>query len=208
MTFETRVPSRLEPAIDAPPFRYNPSSMSQRRRIAALGLVAAAIAFYMGAYQWGLIGSVWDPVFGTGSDAVLTSSASHFMARVFGIPDAVFGGFAYLTEVVLAFAGSTRRWQFRPWLVVLFGIDVIPLGITSVALVILQGASVGAWCFPCLVTASISLLLVFLAYDEVWSSLRFLREVRHSEPSRAAFWRTFWGRPSPVAIEIAHRMQG
>lgn len=207
MTLETQAPPGLEPAIDAPPFRYNPSSMKQRRRIATLGLMAAAIAFYMGAYQWGLIGSVWDPVFGTGSDTVLTSSASHFMAHIFGIPDAVFGGFAYLTEVVLAFAGSTRRWQFRPWLVVLFGIDVIPLGITSVVLVILQGASVGAWCFPCLVTASISLLLVFLAYDEVWSSLRFLREVWSHEPRRAAFWSTFWGRPSPVAIEIAHRMQ-
>lgn len=198
----------LNPASTAPPFDYNPSSMRQRLRVASLGLLAAAIALYMGAFQWGWIGSVWDPVFGTGSQTVLTSPESETMRHLFGIPDAVLGSWAYTTEVVLAFAGSTRRWQFRPWLVILFGIDVIPLGIVSAALVVLQGISVGAWCFWCLCTAAISLLLVFLSYDEVWASLRYLWAVWRREPSWGALWRTFIGRPPPSGILVAREMAG
>ena len=118
------------------------------------------------------------------------------------------GSWAYLTEAVLAVAGSTRRWQFRPWLVVLFGIDVIPLGIVSALLVVLQGVSVGSWCFLCLVTAGISLTLVALAYDEVWSSLRYLFRVWEREGSWRAVWRTFWGDPSPAAVDVAFELTG
>lgn len=198
----------LDTDREAPPFTYNPSSMGQRLRIAGLALVAAAVAFYMGAFQWGWIDGVWDPVFGTGSETVLTSEESRTMHRIAGIPDAVLGSWAYMTEAVLAFAGSTRRWQFRPWLVVLFGIDVIPLGIVSALLVVLQGVSVGAWCLPCLVTAAISLGLVLLAYDEIWSCLLFLRKAWKQERDPRAFWWTFWGRPSPAAVEVAFRMTG
>lgn len=198
----------LDPHERAPPFDYNPSSMKQRVRIAALGLVAASVAFYMGAFQWGWIDSVWDPFFGAGAQTVLTSDESAVMHRIIGLPDAVLGGWAYLTESVLAFAGSTRRWQFRPWLVLLFGLDVIPLGIVSAVLVVLQGVSVGSWCSPCLFTAVISLMLVILAYDEVWSCLRYLREVWRRDPRWGAMWRTFWGRPSQAAVEAAHAMGG
>lgn len=197
---------KLDPRQEAPPFDYDPSSMPQRLRIAALALVAAGIAAYMGAYQWGWIDSVWDPLFGTGSATVLTSEESRLMHRYIGIPDAVLGSWAYLTEAVLAFAGSTRRWQFRPWLVLLFGLDVIPLGIVSAVLVVLQGASVGAWCAPCLLTAVISLVLVVLAYDEVWACLRYLREVWKREPRVRPMWETLWGRPSPTAVRVALRM--
>ena len=65
-------PEALPADQKAPPFDYNPSSMSQRIPIAVLGLFAALIAFYMGAFQWGWIDSVWDPVFGSGSETVLT----------------------------------------------------------------------------------------------------------------------------------------
>jgi len=198
----------LDPTVEAPPFDYNPSSMSQRLRIGALALVAAAIAFYMGFFQWGWIESVWDPLFGDGSETVLTSHESEVMHRFIGLPDAVLGGWAYLTEAVLAFAGSTRRWQFRPWLVVLFGIDVIPLGIVSAVLVVVQGISVGSWCFLCLVTAAISLVLVVMAYDEVWSALRYLHRVWKTEDSTRAVWRTFWGDPSDTAVRVAYEMPG
>ncbi|MGD2045303.1 MAG: vitamin K epoxide reductase family protein [Gemmatimonadota bacterium] len=204
----TTTQAALDPRGSAPPFDYNPSSMPQRLRIAALGLVAAAVAFYMGAFQWGWIDSVWDPFFGGGAQTVLTSEESRVMQRVIGLPDAVLGGWAYLTEAVLAFAGSTRRWQFRPWLVLLFGVDVIPLGIVSAVLVVLQGVSVGAWCSPCLLTAVISLLLVVLAYDEVWSCIKYLREVWRRDPRPGPMWRTFWGRPSEAAIRAAYAMTG
>lgn len=198
----------LDPTVEAPPFDYNPSSMRQRLRIGALALVAAGIALYMGAFQWGWIDSVWDPLFGDGSRRALTSRESEVMHRIIGLPDAVLGGWACLTEAVLAFAGSTRRWQFRPWLVVLFGVDVIPLGIVSSVLVVLQGVSVGSWCFLCLTTAVISLILVVLAYDEVWSALRYMHRVWTRERSRGAVWRTFWGDPSDTAVRVAYEMTG
>lgn len=196
----------LRPSASAPPFDYDPSSMAQRRRIAAIAMVAAAISLYMGLYQWGLIDSVWDPVFGSGTATVLRSSESDTMRRLIGVPDAILGAWAYLTEVVLCFAGSERRWQFRPWMVLLFGLDVIPLGMVSVALVILQGISVGAWCFPCLVTAAISLLLAFLAYDEVWACLRYLREIWRRERDPSLLRDVFLGRGSERAYAVAMEM--
>lgn len=186
--------------VPLPEWGYNPSSWRQRIPVALWSVVAFAIAGYMAFFQWGLIESVWDPVFGT-SDKVLKSDVSHRMHRWFVIPDAALGAFAYLGDAVLAMAGSTRRWQCRPWLVLLFGIDVIPLGIVSVILVILQGTVVQDWCFPCLITAVISLILIWYAYDEVWSSLMYLRTVWRRTRDRRILWNTFWGRPSPEAAE-------
>jgi uncharacterized membrane protein len=120
-----------------------------------------------------------------------------------GIPDAALGAFAYLGDAVFGLAGSTRRWQFRPWMVVIFGIDVIPLGIVSAVLVVLQGTVVGAWCTLCLVTALISLVLVVMAYDEVWSCLLYLRGVWRRSRSFKVLWDAFWGRPAPAAREAA-----
>jgi hypothetical protein len=78
--------------------------------------------------------------------------------------------------------------------VILFGIDVIPLGLVSVILVVMQGTVVGFWCFLCLVTAVVSLLLVAVAYDEVWSSIVYLRDVRRRTRSWRPVWDAFWGR--------------
>lgn len=185
------------------PWEYNPSSWSQRVRICLIAAVAVVIAAYMGLFQWGLLRDVWDPIFGDGSRQVLKSDVSHSMSVWFRVPDAVFGALAYLGDIIFALAGSTRRWQYRPWLVVLFGIDVIPLGIVSAILVFMQGAVVDAWCFLCLVTAVISLVLVVLAYDEVWSCLLYLWRVWKKTRSVGALWNTFWGRPSQAAHEVA-----
>lgn len=190
----------------APPFDRNPSAWTQRVPIALLALGATGISVYMGLYQWGVVDSVWDPVFGNGTETVLTSRESEVLGSIIGVPDAILGAWAYLTEAVLSLAGSTRRWQFRPWLVLLFGLDVIPLGLVSVALVVLQGVSVGAWCFLCLLTALISLALVVFAYDEVWASIRFLSNVWARERDLSLLWDVFLGRGSPKAYALALEM--
>jgi uncharacterized membrane protein len=189
--------------VNAPPWNINPSAWRQRIPICVLAGVAFLIASYMALYQWRLVGSVWDPVFGDQSAHVLDSGVSERMRRWFRIPDAALGAVAYLGDLVFGLAGSTRRWQDRPWLVVLFGLDVIPLGLVSAILVVLQGAVVGAWCFLCLVTAAISLALVAMAYDEVWSSLLYLRRVWRRTRSGRTVWACFWGRPSAAAAEVA-----
>ncbi|WP_153557498.1 vitamin K epoxide reductase family protein [Roseimaritima sediminicola] len=193
--------SRTVPAPDelhrpVPPYPHNPSAWSQRIPICVLAMVAAAISTHLSLYQWGFIDGVWDPVFGNQSSQVVTSDTAKRMFAIIGIHDAALGTLAYLGDAILGFAGSTRRWQYRPWLVILFGIDVIPLGIVSVILVILQGMVVGAWCFLCLITAVISLILVYWAWDEVRVSLTFLWLVWKQNRSPALLWKAFWGTPT------------
>jgi uncharacterized membrane protein len=189
---------RLEPLAPRP-WNYNPSSWKQRVQIALIALVATFIALYLGLVQWGIL-PAWDPIFGDGTLKVLSSDVSHEFTRWIRIPDAMLGVFAYLSDVIFALAGSERRWQDRPWLVILFGIDIIPLGIVSIILVLLQGLVVKSWCFLCLMSAAISLILIFFAYDEVISSCIFLYEVKKRASWRKTWW-TFWGYPCEEAIE-------
>lgn len=189
--------------VKAPPWKHNPSSWRNRIPICLLAGVAFFIATYMALYQWRLIGDVWDPVFGEQTRQVLDSEVSEIMRRWFRVPDAALGALAYLGDLIFGLAGSTRRWQYRPWLVLLFGFDVIPLGIVSAVLVVMQGAVVGAWCFLCLVTAAISLILVVLAYDEVWSSMLYLKRVWRETRKPKLVWDVFWGRASREADAVA-----
>ena len=188
----------LPPEIPRP-WNYNPSSWNQRLRIAYIALVATLIALYLGLYQWRIISSIWDPFFGDGSMRVLDSEVSHDITSYIRIPDAILGVFAYLSDIIFALAGSERRWQDRPWIVILFGIDVIPLGIVSIILVIAQGFIVKYWCTLCLVTALISLILIFLAYDEVVSSCIYLYEIKKRSNWKTVWW-AFWGHPSEEAF--------
>jgi uncharacterized membrane protein len=183
------------------PWKYNPSKWSQRIVISLVASIAVVIAVYMGLYQLRLIDHVWDPIFGEQSKLVLDSNVSHSMRKWFRMPDSIMGSLAYLGDIIFALAGSTRRWQDRPWLVILFGIDVIPLGIVSAVLIFMQGFVVGSFCFLCLVTAVISLILVLLAYDEIWSCLLFLRAVWKKSHDKRVLWDTFWGRASETAYK-------
>lgn len=190
------------------PWKYNPSAWRQRIPICLLACVAFVMATYMALYQWRLIDTVWDPVFGEQSQRVLDSAVAGRMHSWFRIPDAALGALAYLGDAIFGLAGSTRRWQYRPWLVILFGIDVIPLGIVSAVLVVLQGAVVGQWCFLCLVTALISLVLVYMAYDEVYSSLKYLFCIWRRSRNWKVVWRALWGLPTLTADEAAVEMIG
>lgn len=192
--------------LTVPPWTYNPSAWRQRIPICLLACVAFVIATHMALFQWRLIDNVWDPVFGPQSRKVLNSNVAARMHMWFGIPDAALGALAYLGDAIFGLAGSTRRWQYRPWLVILFGIDVIPLGIVSAILVVLQGTVVGNWCFLCLATAVISLILVYMAYDEVYSSLRYLYRTWKKSHNHKVVWAALWGRPTPLADEAATEM--
>jgi len=176
----------MKPGPDIPPgWTYNPSSWLQRGPIIALAFIGWFISRYLAAYQLGYIRSVWDPLFGEGTRAILDSKVS----RSWPISDAGLGAVAYTFEVLMGFMGGINRWRTMPWMVSFFGILVVPLGLTSIILVILQPVAVGTWCCLCLVTALGMLIMIPLTVDEVVATCQFLVQAhREGKP----FWRTFW----------------
>jgi uncharacterized membrane protein len=143
------------------------------------------ISRYLAAFQLGYIQSIWEPFFGDGTVKVLTSEVS----KAWPISDAGLGAAAYTFEMLMAWMGGKTRWRTMPWMVTFFFILVVPLGVTSIVLVILQPVSVGEWCTLCLATALIMLVMIPFTVDEVVAMGQFLRRsVREGKP----FWRTFW----------------
>lgn len=171
----------------APPeWNYNPSGWSQRLPIVALAFVGFGIAMYLALYQWNVFASVWEPFFGEGSRVILTSSIS----RLLPVPDAALGTFGYLLDAVAGIIGGRQRWRTMPWIVVVFGLAVGPLGAVSILLVIFQPVLFDAWCTLCLVSALISVLMIGPAMDEFLASLQHLKR-QHLQ--KRSLWRAFWG---------------
>src|SRR5688572_7496929 len=112
-----------------PGWDYNPSSWSDRMPLIIIALVGFLIALYLGLYQLEILPTVWEPFFGNGSEEVLNS----FISKAFPVPDALLGAFGYVLDVVTGIIGKTDRWKTKPWIVILFGIAVGPLGLVSVA---------------------------------------------------------------------------
>ncbi len=169
-----------------PGWQYNPASWGQRLPIVALAVLGGLIATYLALYQYRVFNTVWEPFFGDGSKVVLNSKTS----RVLPISDAALGALGYLADAVAGVIGGTRRWRTSPWIVVLFGLAVGPLGSISILLVILQPVLYASWCTLCLTTALISVLMIGPAMDEVLASLQYLKRVRSE---RGSVWRAFWG---------------
>lgn len=164
---------------------YNPSSWQQRIPVITLGCVGWFIARYLAAYQLGYIDHVWDPFFGNETKEVITSS----VARFFPVPDAGLGAFAYTIEALMGAKGGVNRWRTMPWMVVGFGLLVVPLGIVSIILVILQPLLVHAWCTLCLAAACSMLTMIVLTIDEVVAVVQFLH---HARKEGLPFWKTFF----------------
>lgn len=160
----------------------SPSAWNRRIVIVVLAGVDFVFATHMALYQWRLIDSVWDPVFGPQqSQLVLDSAVSEAFRRVFFIPDAALGAAAYLAEVVLGLVGSRQRWKTRPWLVVLFGANALAVTLVGAALVVLQATVVEAWCLLCLSTAALSAAMLVLALPEVRAALEQLHKTREHD---------------------------
>lgn len=171
---------------DIPPgWNYNPSSWLQRSPMIALSLLGFFISRYLAAYQLGYVNHAWDPFFGNGTATVLTSSVS----KAWPISDAGFGALAYLLEALSGFMGDRARWRTMPWMVLMFALLVVPLGVTSIVLVMMQPMVVYAWCGLCLIAAIAMLAMVPFALDEVVAMVQFLAEARRQ---RKDFWHVFW----------------
>jgi uncharacterized membrane protein len=183
-----------------PAWRTNPSAWRQRLPIVVVAMAGCAVATYLALYQYGVVSTVWEPFFGDGSATVLDSKLS----RVLPVSDAALGAFGYLLDAVTGVLFGVQRWWRQPWVVVVFGVAVGPLGMISVLLVIAQPVLYGAYCTLCLVSAVISLSMIPPAVDEVLASLQYLRRVRRSGGS---VWSAFWGRTSHRQLAHAARQE-
>jgi hypothetical protein len=96
----------------------------------------------------------------------------------------------FVLITLLAFFGSEDRWRTKPWLIALFGVFA---GIISFCLSLgslLQMASSYHWQTRSIARATLALLTVGPAADEVLASLQFLRlEMKQGRK----LWNSFWG---------------
>lgn len=160
---------------------------SERIPILLLAIAGMLIAGYLAMYQLKIIDTVWEPFFGNGSVTILNSPISDILP----IPDSALGAIAYVIDAVTGVIGGTKRWRTMPWMVILFGIAVGPLGLVSILLVILQPVLFNSWCTLCLVSAVISVWMIGPAMDETLASMQYIKRVRSSGGS---VWKAFWGK--------------
>jgi uncharacterized membrane protein len=183
---ETRTRRESQRPTSIPPgWSYNPSTWAERVWLVGVAVLGFAVSSYLALYQYGLLEDVWEPFFGQDSEKVLHS----FLSTVLPVPDAALGAAAYALDAVTGVIGRQDRWRSMPWMVILFGLAVGPLGLVSVLLVIAQPAVLHAWCTLCLGSALISLMMIGPAMDEVLASLQFLRRCSKTQIS---VWDVFW----------------
>ncbi|MDT0676627.1 vitamin K epoxide reductase family protein [Autumnicola musiva] len=174
-----------------PGWDYNPATWGQRLPIVILAIIGVFVAGYLSLYQLNIIDTVWEPFFGNGSKEILNSKISN----VLPIPDAALGAIGYLVDAVTGVIGGTHRWKKMPWIVIVFGLAVGPLGFVSVMLVVFQPVLFSAWCTLCLCSAVISIAMIGPAMDEMLASLQYMQRVKRSG---ASTWKAFWGVKSEI----------
>ena len=164
---------------DIPPgWSYNPSTWTQRVPIIGLALVGLYVSRYLAAYQLGHVPTVWEPFFAgsaidprNGTEEIITSSVS----KAWPVSDAAVGGYTYLLEVLTGIVGSRTRWRTMPWLVLLFGLMIAPLGITSIFFIVIQPIVIGTWSTLALIAAATVLIQIPYSLDELVATVQFLR---------------------------------
>jgi nucleoside-diphosphate-sugar epimerase/uncharacterized membrane protein len=168
-----------------PGWDYSPSAWLQRLPVIALAFAGLHISRYLAAYQLGHIDSVWEPFFAggaspkNGTEEIITSSVS----EAWPVPDAGLGAVTYALEILTGIIGSARRWRTMPWLVILFGLMIVPLGLVSLIFIIIQPIVIGTWCTLCLVAAAAMLVQIPYSLDELVATAQFLRRRKQSRHS-------------------------
>lgn len=176
---------------DMPPgWTYSPSTYLQRLPIIALGLFGFLIARVLAAYQLGHIDAVWEPFFGgdetrNGTEFIITSEVS----RAWPIADGGLGATTYMLEVLSGAMGGRARWRTMPWMVFLFGVAVVPLGVVSIYFIVIQPIEIGTYCTLCLIAALAMVVMIPYSLDELVAMGQFLvLNTRRGRP----FWRSFF----------------
>ncbi|WP_282026259.1 NAD-dependent epimerase/dehydratase family protein [Limimaricola cinnabarinus] len=160
-----------------PGWSFNPSSWVQRAPVILLAFVGLYVSLYLCAYQLELIDGVWEPFFAgspsdpqNGTEEIITSSVS----EAWPVPDAGVGAITYILEIIVGLIGSTRRWRTMPWLVLLFGIMIVPLGAVSITFIIIQPLVIGTWSTLALIGALAMLVQIPYSLDELIATIDYL----------------------------------
>jgi uncharacterized membrane protein len=183
---------------------YNPSAWRERRPLIVLAAVGLLAALYTALAQLGIVAAMWDPFFGSASSYAVTHST---ISRLLPVPDGLLGVLGYIGDLVFGALGGERRWRRRPWVVLLFALIILGLGIVSLVLTVLQGTVIGQWCTVCLISAAVSTLILGLGIGEALATLQYLALVRH-EAGGAAAWSALWGQARAQSHERRIHMQG
>lgn len=183
-----------EGAENPPGWSFNPSEWGPRVITVTLAMVCWFLARYLAAYQLKYIDHIYDPFFGDGTVKVITSS----LAQGFPVSDAGLGALVYSLEFILGWLGSSRRWRTMPWLAAVFGLMVVPAGITSILLIVSQPVLVGAWCGICLMIAVCMLIMVLLTIPEMVAVFQLLFRARR----QGKFWHVFWKGDAEAAYAL------
>ena len=196
LVFGLAVCSKPEPGSSAiaamtgptvpPGWSYNPSGWTQRLTIIVLALLGLYVSRYLAGYQLGHIPGLWDPFFAgspndprNGTEEIVTS----WISTALPVSDAALGGYTYLLEILTGLAGSPRRWRTAPWLVLLFGLMIVPLGMTTILFIVIQPVVLGTWSTLALVGGAAVLIQIPYSLDELLATAQFLRRrVRAGQP--------------------------
>ena len=170
---------------------YSPSDWFQRLPVILLAVVGLLISRYLTAYQLESIDGVWEPFFdGTlpdknGTEQIITSEVS----EAWPVPDAGLGALTYALEILVGVIGSARRWRTMPWLTVLFGVMIVPLGAVSIFFIVIQPIVIGTYSTLALIAAAAMLLQIPYAIDEIVATVQFLiRRHRAGRPWLLVFF--------------------
>lgn len=162
---------------------FSPSSWLQRLPIIALAVVGFFISSTLAAYQLDHIDGVWEPFFAgspadpkNGTEEIITS----WVSRAWPVSDAGVGALTYMLEILTGVIGSARRWRTMPWLVILFGLMIVPLGVVSITFIVVQPILLGTWCTLCLIAAAAMLIQIPYSLDELVAAGQFLRRSRRA----------------------------
>jgi nucleoside-diphosphate-sugar epimerase/uncharacterized membrane protein len=172
----------LRGPVTPPGWSFNPSAWTQRVPIIVLAFVGLFVSRHLAAYQLGHLDGAWEPFFAGGPDPkngteeIVTSSVS----EAWPVPDAGLGALTYLLEILTGVIGSQRRWRTMPWLVLLFGLMIAPLGVVSIFFIVIQPIWIGTWCTLCLIGAAAMLVQIPYSLDELLATLQFLRRRRRA----------------------------
>lgn len=184
-------PEGMMDESDVPPgWSYSPSTYLQRLPIIALGAMGFMLSRILTAYQLGHVETVWEPFFDVagplnGTEAIITSDVS----KAWPVADGGIGAMSYMFEILMGAMGGRARWRTMPWMVTLFGIVVVPLGVISIYFIIIQPIVIGTYCTICLMAALAMLVMIPYSLDELVAMGQFL--VWNTKRGRP-FWRAFF----------------